>query len=146
MARRLTIGALAAQSGLSRDTIRFYEREAVLPQPTRTPAGYRLYAPEVVEQLAFIKHARAMGFPLADIRAFLAGYQDPEGCRQVQHLLEQKLVELDQKIRDMQAWHEVLSRALQTCRAALRDGRATGPCPLGLAMFHSPARATPLWG
>lgn len=146
MARRLKIGELAAQSGLSPDTIRFYEREAVLPKPTRTPAGYRLYAPEVVAQLAFIKHARAMGFSLADIRAFLGGSQDPEGCRQVQQLLEQKLVELDQQIRAMQAWHEVLSRALQTCRATRRDGRATGPCPLGLAMFHSPARATPLGG
>jgi len=145
MAKRLKIGELASRTGLSRATIRSYEREAVLPRPARTPAGYRLYGPEVVERLALIKRARALGFSLADIRDLLGGSQDPEACRGMQQLLAQKLVELDHKIRDIQALHEVLSRALLTCRATLRDGRVTAPCPNVLAMLQSPVRETPLW-
>jgi DNA-binding transcriptional MerR regulator len=69
----LKIGELASRSGVSRDTIRFYEREALLPKPARTPAGYRLYRPEVLGHLAFIKQAQALGFSLAEIREVLGG-------------------------------------------------------------------------
>ena len=79
----LKIGELASQSGLSRDTIRFYEREAFLPDPERTRAGYRLYSPDVVARLSFIKQAQALGFSLTEIRGVLDGYHDASECRQV---------------------------------------------------------------
>jgi len=140
--RLLTIGALASRAGLSRDTIRFYEREAVLPQPARTPAGYRLYGPETVERLRFIKRAQALGFSLPEIREVLGGYQDREECRRVQRLLEQKIAQLNQKMRDMQTLREVLHRYLTACQQALQDRQAFAVCPV-LPMLQE-AAAFPL--
>ena len=126
----LKIGALAARSGLSRDTIRFYEREALLPQTPRNHAGYRLYSAEVLERLHFIKQAQALGFSLAAIRDLLHGYQDPEACHRVRQLLAQKIAELDQRMRDMQALRDTLSKYHAQCQKALRDGQASEACPV----------------
>jgi DNA-binding transcriptional MerR regulator len=126
----LTIGALASRSGLSRDTIRFYEREALLPQVPRNNAGYRLYSAAVLERLHFIKQAQALGFSLAVIRDLLKGYQDPEECQRVRQLLTQKIAELDQRMRDMQALRDTLSRYQAECQKALRDGQASAACPV----------------
>ena len=146
MAKMLKIGELAARSGLSRDTLRFYEREAMLPRPTRTQAGYRLYSLEVVARLDFIKRAQALGFSLTEIRDLLKGYKNPEECQRMKRLLEQKIAELDQKIRETQALHGILNRYLQTCQEALKDGRADEPCPVVLDMLQSPAREAPFTG
>ena len=126
----LKIGALASSSGLSRDTIRFYEREALLPKAPRSNAGYRLYSTEVLERLHFIKQAQALGFSLAAIRELLNRYQDPEACHRVRQLLEQKIAELDQRMRDMQALRDTLSRYHAECQKALRDGQASEACPV----------------
>ena len=126
----LKIGALASRSGLSRDTIRFYEREALLPQAPRSNAGYRLYSAAVLERLHFIKQAQALGFSLAAIRDLLHGYQDPEACHRVRQLFEQKIAELDQRMRDMQALRDTLSRYHAECQKALRDAQASDACPV----------------
>lgn len=126
----LKIGALASRSGLSRDTIRFYEREALLPQTPRSSAGYRLYSSAVLERLHFIKQAQALGFSLAAIRDLLHGYQDPEACDRVRQLFAQKIAELDQRMRDMQALRDTLSRYHAECQQALQDGQASEACPV----------------
>lgn len=130
MATMLKIGALASKSGLSRDTIRFYEREALLLQPQRTPAGYRLYNPDVVARLSFIKQAQALGFSLTEIRDLLDGYHDASECRQVASRLRQKIAELDRKVREMQTLRTTLSTYLSACTAALTNGRAQAGCPV----------------
>ncbi len=135
MAQMLKIGELASRSGLSRYTIRFYEREAMLPTPARTPAGYRLYSPDILERLDFIKRTRALGFSLTEIRKVLGNYADPEECRRVKPLLEQKITELDQKIREAQALHDTLSHYLGACRKAFKKG---GPMRLGPAVLDMP--------
>jgi MerR family copper efflux transcriptional regulator len=126
----LKIGELAARAGVSRDTIRFYEREALLPEPARTPAGYRLYRPEALGHLAFIKQAQALGFSLAEIREVLGGYHDVGECRHVEQLLAQKIRELDQKVRAIQSLRDTLSANLAACKAALASGRAHEGCPV----------------
>ena len=126
----LKIGALASRSGLSRDTIRFYEREALLPQAPRNNAGYRLYSAAVLERLHFIKQAQALGFSLAAIRDLLHGYQDPEACHRVRQLLAQKIAELDQRMRDMQVLRDTLSKYHAECQKALRGGQASEACPV----------------
>lgn len=130
MLTRLKIGELAARSGLSRDTIRFYEREALLPESARTPAGYRLYGPEILGHLAFIKQAQALGFSLAEIREVLGGYHDVSECRHVEQLLAHKIRELDQKVREIQSLRHTLSAYLAVCQAALASGRAHEGCPV----------------
>lgn len=130
VSKLLKIGVLASKVGLSRDTIRFYEREALLPKPVRTPAGYRLYSAEALARLHFIKQAQALGFSLTEIRYLLGGCQDAEECRQVKHLLEQKLAALDQQMRSLQALRATLQRHLQACQEVLRDSEANAPCPV----------------
>src|SRR5215831_15141824 len=130
VSKPLKIGALASKAGLSRDTIRFYEREALLPKPPRTPSGYRLYSAEALARLHFIKQAQALGFSLTEIRHLLGGYQDAEECRQVKQLLEQKLAALDQQMRSLQALRETLQRHLEACQEVLRDSEANAPCPV----------------
>ena len=130
MSTMLKIGELASKSGLSRDTIRFYEREALLPQPQRTPAGYRLHSPDVVARLSFIKQAQALGFSLTEIRDLLDGYHDESECRHVASLLRQKIAELDQKMQKIQALRTILSAYLEECTAALTNGRAQEGCPV----------------
>jgi MerR family mercuric resistance operon transcriptional regulator len=126
----LKIGELASRSGLSRDTIRFYERESLLPQPQRTPAGYRLYSPDVISRLLFIKQAQAIGFSLTEIRDLLDGYHDESECRHVAALIGQKIAELDQKVRAIQALRAMLNTYLTDCQTALKNGQAQDGCPV----------------
>lgn len=140
----LKIGELASQSGLSRDTIRFYEREALLPEPQRTPAGYRLYSPEVVARLSFIKQTQALGFSLTEIRDVLDGYHDASECRHVASLLSQKIAELDQRLHAIHTLRALLSQYLSVCEQALANGRAHEGCPVlcDIAQQVAPHRDT----
>ena len=140
MPKMLKIGELASKSGLSRDAIRFYEREALLPKAPRTSAGYRLYSSEALERLHFIKQAQALGFSLAEIRGLLGGYQDAEECRQVKQLLEQKIADLNQRMRAIQSLRATLSRYLAECGEALKNGRASEGCPVLLDIAQRPTK------
>lgn len=146
MATMLKIGELAAKAGLSRDTIRFYEREAVLPQAFRTPSGYRLYHPDMVRRLHFIKQAQALGFSLTEIRSLLNGYQDAASCGRVKQLLEHKIVALDRQLRDIRTLRHALRRYLALCHRALQQGSAAAPCPVLLDLLREAAEKTPRRG
>src|SRR5574337_579822 len=74
----ITIGAVARRAGVGIDTIRYYERENLLPPPRRRASGYRDYGPDVVERLRFIRRAKALGFTLEEIRELLALSTDRE--------------------------------------------------------------------
>ena len=69
----LSIGEVAARTGESRDTIRYYERAGLVPPPIRTAAGYRQYRAGIVNRLALIRNAQRFGFSLREIRGFLGG-------------------------------------------------------------------------
>ncbi len=143
MATLLKIGELAFRSGVSRDTLRYYEREALLPKPERTQAGYRLYRTEALDQLAFIKRAQALGFSLSEIRDLLGGCHDTEECHQVEQLLEQKIGDLDQKVHEIQALRTVLSTYLAACKDALTSGRAQAGCPVLSDIADHPIQQEP---
>ena len=102
MAGSLKIGQLAARSGVSARTIRFYEAAGVVPATARGPNGYRLYAPEAVEVLRFIRQAQGLGLTLAEIKEIVTirqGGRPP--CDHVYQLLRAKAAELDGKMRDL---------------------------------------------
>ena len=71
MSKPLTIGALARDSGVNLETIRFYERSGLLPEPRRSPSGYRHYQEMDVRRLRFIRRGRELGFSLEEIRSLL---------------------------------------------------------------------------
>ena len=132
----LKIGELAARCGVSRDTIRFYEREGLLPQAQRTPALYRVYGGEDEGRLLFIRQAQALGLTLDDIRELvrLELLRTPGECRRVATLLRERIEAIDRKLSELRAFRRQLAESLERCEKA--DGEA---CPVVLSL--SPARA-----
>jgi len=97
-------------------TIRYYEREGLLPQPPRLPSGYRVYAEPTVRRLRFIKRAQELGFTLAEIRDLLALRIDHDRDRsEVRAIAEAKVADIEQKIRTLSAMKEALVRLTEHC-------------------------------
>ncbi len=114
----MTIGQVAQATGVTTPTLRYYEEEGILSPTTRSRAGYRLYDAQAVEQLRFIRSAQAVGFTLDDIRTLLnLDATGTKSCQaEVQHLLEQRLAEVDEKMKDLKRVQVALGRALDECR------------------------------
>lgn len=125
------IGELSAQSGLSRDALRYYERLGLMPRPRRSSGGFRLYPAGTLERIRFIKQAQLHGLTLREIRELL-GFQDRRGrerCRQVQRLLARKLADVDSRLAQLQDFRHTLQDYLAQCERAL--GRGTDEeCPV----------------
>lgn len=123
----LTSGQLSKKSGVGVETLRFYEREGLLPEPARLASGYRQYPTEAVERVQFIRRAQLLGFQLKDIKDLLALRDDPDaGSREVRDKAVAKLAEIDQRIKDLEAMKSELTRLVAAC-----DG--SGPaahCPI----------------
>ena len=113
----MKIGELAKTAGLKAQTIRYYEREGILPEARRRyDSGYREYDEEDLERLRFIKHAQSCGLKLADIKILLEWENLPdEACPDVQELLKERIGELDAKIREMRSFSKSLKRLLSAC-------------------------------
>lgn len=107
MERTLTIGQLAAATGLAAKTIRYYEEIAVLPAPRRSAAGYRQYARRDVHRVLFIRRARALGFPLGRLKA-LAADLDGRPSRAMRPRLRQLVTEQLHALRGQIADFRVL--------------------------------------
>src|SRR5215207_10241072 len=93
----LRIGEVAARAGVSIDTVRYYEKRRLLPRAPRTEGGFRLFAPETVERVQFIKQAQDIGLSLEEIRQLLATGGADE-CRRMRDLLRAKLEEIDERM------------------------------------------------
>jgi len=124
---RLTIGAVADAAGVGRETIRFYEREGLVPDPPRSPAGYRLYGQETVGRLRFIRRAQELGFTLREISELLdLRVDDAAGCDAVEARARRKLADVERKISDLRRIGDALGRLVEKCAARER----TGECPI----------------
>lgn len=107
----LRIGELAQTSGVPAKTIRFYEEIGLLPPALRAENGYRLYHAEDIGRLRFIRNARSLGFTLDDLKEVLALRDRGEApCRYVAHLLEQKAVEIEERIHQLQELQQDLQQ------------------------------------
>ena len=105
----MRIGQLAARSGYSVRTIRFYEQSGLLPAPSRTPAGYRSYDQDAVTRLRFVRSAQALGLSLAEIAEVLR-IRDHQGppCSYVAELLDTHITALDARIKELTALRDEL--------------------------------------
>jgi DNA-binding transcriptional MerR regulator len=127
-------GEVAAEAGVNVQTLRYYERRGLLPEPARRDSGYRVYGPEAVRIVRFIKRAQELGFGLRDAETLLelaAG--GPDSCDAARELAEEKIAELDARIADLRAMRDSLQRLAATC-ALPRDDRE---CPLVHAIEQS---------
>lgn len=135
----MRIGELAARSGVTTKTLRFWEAEGLLPGPARTPSGYRDYAADIIDRLSFIRHAQAAGLTLAEIRQILAISDDGEPpCGHVTGLIHQRLDEVDRRIREL---NETRQRLDGLARRAADQNPAD--CERYCAILQPPATSAP---
>ncbi len=112
----LTIGAVAKRVGVAIDTIRFYEREGLLPEPERRASGYRSYGEGTMAQLRFIRRAKHLGFTLEEIRELLALSADRQrGVKAVKKRAQQRLAAIEQRIVDLQRVRDGLAQLVESC-------------------------------
>jgi len=125
----IRIGEVALRSGVSIDTVRYYERRHLLPTAARTEGGFRLFTPDAVERVRFIKQAQELGFSLDEIGELLATGGARE-CRRVRDHLKVKLSEVDGRIRQMQDFRKILARHLAACERELSRHADDAVCPV----------------
>jgi DNA-binding transcriptional MerR regulator len=125
----LQIGEIANRSGVSVDTVRYYEKLKILPTAPRTSSGYRMFPSKAVEQIKFIKQAQELGFSLDEIKKLLAS-GGAEECERVRDLLQTKLAEIDEQIKKMKLFRKTLANHLCVCNAELQEKGAKAQCPV----------------
>jgi MerR family copper efflux transcriptional regulator len=112
----LTIGAVAKRVGVAIDTIRYYERQGLLPEPARRASGYRSYGDSAVAQLRFIRRAKDLGFTLEEIRELLTLSADRlHGVKQVKQRAKQRLAEIELRIAEWQRVRDGLAQLIESC-------------------------------
>jgi DNA-binding transcriptional MerR regulator len=129
----MQIGEAAQRAALTVDTIRFYERRALLPAAPRTTGQFRLYTAEDVSRLNFIKQMQALGFSLEQIKQRLdLRDRGRYACYEVRELLKTKLIDIRSKIRELQKLESELAVDLRKCNQELkqRRSREAKQCPV----------------
>jgi DNA-binding transcriptional MerR regulator len=133
MAQGLQIGAVAKQTGLTVDAIRFYEKERLLKRPNRSEGGFRLFTSADVENIRFIRRAQELGFSLNEIRELLLlRSEDLAACSHVRGLLKAKLTIVREKVLELQKLESHLHADLRKCERTLRRNGSAGHkcCPV----------------
>jgi len=123
--KTLTTGGLARAAGVHVETLRYYERRGLLPEPPRRASGYREYPEAAVGLVRFIRRAQGLGFTLAEIEELL-DLRDLSDCGAVRRLAEAKLADIEAKLRDLRRLRGVLKDLTTRCR----DEGAVGHCPI----------------
>ena len=132
----LTIGAVAKRVGVNIDTIRYYEREGLLPEPQRRASGYRSYGEGTIAQLRFIRRAKALGFTLEEIRELLVLSHDRQlGVKAVKQRAKLRLAALDTRIAELQRVRDGLAQLVASCPGH----GAPEHCPILRALGDEPA-------
>ncbi len=123
----VTIGQLAARSGVGVETIRFYERKGIITQPARPANGYRKYDDQIAERIRFVQQAQELGFTLKEIKQLLSLRVDPRtSCAKVKSKAEEKIVDIDAKIAALRRMRGALVEITKTCSGA----GPTSECPI----------------
>ena len=133
MAVVMGIGVLAERTGVSPETIRYYEREGLLPVADRSEGGHRRYGEDHLKRLTFIVHARELGFPQPEVRELLALAADGgRRCDEVRDVASQHLDEVRTKLTALRRMEAVLAELVGACAS----GQTAAYCPLLDALFE----------
>jgi MerR family mercuric resistance operon transcriptional regulator len=124
------IGVAAKLSGVNIETIRYYEREGIVPKAERTSNGRRTYDDEAISRLRFVKRCRELGFAIADIRTLLSlSDQDAGTCGEVRNLSEANLMSVTSKIDDLNRMKSALEELVTSCKSGQTE------CPMLKNLF-----------
>lgn len=123
----LTIGQVAKMGGVNIETIRYYERQGLLPPPPRLESGYRQYPEATVNRVRFIKRAQELGFSLKEVTELLSLRVGPDAtCGDVKKMADGKIAEIDGKIRTLEKMRDALTHLVETCE----ESRQAEECPI----------------
>ncbi|BAW80380.1 MerR family transcriptional regulator [Candidatus Nitrosoglobus terrae] len=125
MAEKLTIGKLAAATGVSIETIRYYQRRGLLSIPSKPLNSHRCYPPEQIKRLRFIRRAKALGFTLNEIASLLQ-FDEVCACAETRAFATQKLQIIDAKLADLTAMRKALANLIYECELS----GMKGACPI----------------
>lgn len=121
----MKIGQLADKTGLSIQTIRFYERKALLAAPQRTQSNYRSYSEEALKQLLFIKQCRALDMTIEEISLVLETRANPDNsCESVNATIDKHIEDIESRIIELNA----LQKTLLSFRSACEDDKKVKDC------------------
>lgn len=131
----MKIGEVAERSGCHPETVRYYERIGLLPEPPRTAGGYRDYRPADADRLRFISRGRELGFSLEEIRSLL-GLAEDDGlsCQDVDRLARGHLLDIRNRLNDLQRMASELERVIGSC-----SGGERGQCAILDTLRHPPS-------
>jgi MerR family mercuric resistance operon transcriptional regulator len=125
-AENVPIGELSKRSGVNIETIRYYERIKILTPPARTASGRRVYGPNDVRILIFVRRSRELGFSLDEIRALLRlGGPEKATCREVREIAAHHLQDIRAKLGDLKRLERLLTRTVARC-----SGKMAPDCPV----------------
>ncbi len=137
LAGRLPIGQLSRQSGVNIETIRYYEKIGIMPAPGRSAGGYRLYAPDHLKRLSFVRRGRELGFSLDELRGLLRLVDGHSyTCGQVRALTLEHVAQVRRKIADLRRLQRVMADMAAQC-----TGARIPKCPVIDALFDGRAAA-----
>lgn len=128
---RLLAGEVAKELGVGVQTLHFYEQQQLIPRPPRSESGYRLYTPEIIERLRFIRKAQALGFSLDEIKEILGlAKQGTSPCGTVQKALAQKLNEVDRRLEELRGFRTELASLVNQATQLRNPKGGAQVCPI----------------
>lgn len=125
--KSLTIGRLAKEAGVNLETVRYYERQGLLPRPPRSASGYRLFPTEAARRLRFIRRAQELGFSLKEIRELLSLRVSRNSTSlEIRSRAEAKIVDIEAKIRSLESMKRTLRKLTKACAGCV----PVAECPI----------------
>lgn len=122
-----TIGQLARDARVTVETVRYYERRGLIPEPPRGESGYRQYSSDAAARIRFIRRAQELGFSLTEVSELLSLQVNPHTtCEDVKERAEDKVADIEEKVRDLQRMRQALTDLIVACSGT----GPTGECPI----------------
>jgi MerR family transcriptional regulator, copper efflux regulator len=115
-AKPLTIGHLAKEAGINLETVRYYERQGLVPKPPRSASGYRMFPADTARRLRFIRRAQELGFTLREIRELLSLRVSPRTTSaEIRERAKAKIADIQSKIKSLEAMKNTLRKLTNSC-------------------------------
>ena len=136
----MRIGELAGRAGCQVETVRYYEREGLLPAPRRSAGNYRMYGPEHAERLAFIRRCRSLDMSLPEIHKLLSSIERPDAdCGPVNALLDEHIGHVAARIAEL----KLLKSELDAIRAHCKGDEPARNCGIIASLAHPSRKRAP---